>query len=274
MNEGYLILNATKDNTTEISLLIRSIKRQDPDRGVSVAVIDSSNFNFAEADQIISVNEENPTLNYFKSLLASPYDKTIALLPDQVLTIFNPAIWENLRSMDPIILPKHRYSFNGSIIDPSVYTAANTELKNFGLNSVSNAIFLNRDKGADDVLGLAVILCANYDQDDYINFFIDQEHSMPSFPKYVWPSWILSLIQSITDCKISTFDFMHCIDLSSQENNFVNSYWSKKWCEFLTYWVNGIGTLKIENFVQHGLVKYETAGWLTEEVLTNFKMND
>lgn len=270
MSEGYLIINSTEDNTLEVNLLIESIKKIDPTRSVGVVANDKS-IKFIEADDVIYIEETNPTVAYFKSLLASPYTKTIALLPDQILTSFNTNIWENLRSFDSVIIPKNRYSFNGAVIDPSLYSAGHTEFKSFGFTSVPNAIFFNKDKGCDYIFGLAIILSASYSQHDYIDFFAEIENSMPPFPKYVWPSWMLSFVQSITDKKILTFDFMHCIDLSKQENNYFNNNWTKRWSEFLTYWVNESGEIKIENFVQRGLIKYESSGWLTDETLANLK---
>lgn len=273
MSEGYLIVNSEENNTLEVELLIESIKRIDPTRPVGV-IANNENLKFIEADDVIYINEENPTVRYFKSLLASPYTKTIALLPDQILTQFNIDSWENLRSFDAIIIPKHRYSFNNSIIDASLYSTSHTEIKSFGIDSIHNAVFFNKDKGCDNIFGLAVILSASYDQGNYIDFFAEKENSMPPFPKYIWPTWLLSLIQSITDGKILTLDFMHCIDLSKQENNYFNNNWTKRWSEFLTYWVNEKRELKIENFVQKGLVKYQSNSWLTDEVVTNLKIND
>jgi len=270
MSEGYLIVNGDVDNQVEIDLLIHSIKKIDPTRPVSV-IVNNKDIKFIKADKVIYLKDKNPTLCYFQALLATPYTKTIALLPDQLLTAFDTTVWENLRGLDSIILPRNRYSFNSQIIDPVLYNNPSTELKNFGLCSIPNAIFFNKDKGCDNIFGLATILCANYDQDNYINFFADKEHEMPSFPKFIWVGWVLSLLQVITSGKISTYDFMHCIDLSKQENNFVNNNWTRRWSEFLTYWVNDSSTLKIENFVQLGLVKYETIGWLTEETLLNLK---
>lgn len=270
MSEGYLIVNGNIDNQVEVDLLIHSIRKIDSNRPVSVIVNDGS-IRFAGVDNVIYSNEQNPTLGYFKAMLASPYTKTIALLPDQLLTAFDTTVWENLRGLDAIILPENRYSFNGQIIDQTMYNNPSTELKSFGLCSIPNAIFFNKDKGCDNIFGLGAILCANYNQDDYINFFMDKEHEMPSFPKFIWDSWVLSLLQVITSGKISTFDFMHCIDLSKQENNFINNNWTRRWSEFLTYWVNDSGELKIENFVQSGLVKYESCGWLNEEALSTLK---
>jgi hypothetical protein len=270
MSEGYLIINATTKNSVEVNLLITSIKKIDPTRPVSVIVNDVA-AKFIEADQVICLTEPNPTLCYFKSMLASPYTKTIGLLPDQILTYFDTGVWENLRGMESIVLPKDRHLFNNQVIDPFMYSDASTEIKSFGLASVPNAIFFNKEQGCDYIFGLASLLCSNYDQDNYIQFFADKENEMPPFPKFVWPSWILSLLQSITEQKISTYNFVHCIDLSRQENNYFNNNWSKRWSEFLTYWVNEESSLKIENFVQQGLVKYESPAWLTDEILENFK---
>lgn len=270
MSEGYLIINGTVENSTEVNLLITSIKRIDPTRPISVIVNDNA-AKFIEADSVIYLKEHNPTLCYFKSMLVSPYTNTIGLLPDQLLTYFDVGVWENLKGLDPIVLPENRYLFNNQIVDPMMYSNASAEFKSFGISSIPNAIFFNKDKGCDYIFGLASILCSSYDQDNYISFFANKEHEMPPFPKYIWPSWVLTLLRSITEKKISTFDFMRCIDLSRQENNYINNNWTKRWSEFLTYWVNDEGTLKIENFVQQGLVKYESKGWLTEEILENFK---
>jgi len=273
MSEGYLIINGTEENHVEVDLLITSIKRIDPTRPVSV-IVNDVNVRFIEADKVLVLKENNPTLLYFKSLLMSPYAKTIGLLPDQLLTMFDTSVWENLRGLDPIVIPKNRYSFSGQIIDPALYPNSSTELKSFGISSVPNAIFFNKEKECDYIFGLATVLCANYNQDQYIEFFAGKDHEMPTFPKYIWPTWILSLLQLITTSKISTYDFINCIDLSKQENNFINNNWTKRWSEFLTYWVNDEGVLKIENFVQQGLVKYESSGWLTEETLANLKTHD
>lgn len=270
MNEGYLIINAHEGNVVEVNLLIQSIKSIDTERSVGVVVNDTG-LKFVEADDIILVDEANPTVRFFKSLLASPYTKTISLLPDQLLTAFDTNIWENLRSLNSIVLPKNRYAFNDTVIDPTLYGLCQREIKSFSLTSIPNAIYFNKDNGCDYIFGLAVILSSNYDQNNYIEFFTDKEHSMPPFPEYIWPSWMLSFLQNITDEKISTFDFMHCIDLSKQENNYINDNWTKRWSEFLTYWVNEQGQIKIENYIQRGLIKYDTSAWLTEETTQNLK---
>jgi hypothetical protein len=270
MSEGYLIINSTIDNKTEVDILISSIKRIDTTRPISVVTNDST-ISFIEADQVIVQDELNYTLKYFKSLLASPYNKTISFLPDQILTMFDTGVWENLRSLNSVVIPKNRYSFNNDIVNPAMYASASEELKSFELESIPNAIYFNKDNGCADIFGLASILSADYNQDKFIDFFVDKEHSMPPFPTYVWPSWILSFLRSIIDQKISTFDFIHCIDLSIQENNYVNNNWTRRWSEFLTYWVNEQGVIKIENFVQQGLIKYDSKAWLTENILKNLK---
>jgi len=269
-DEGYLIINGHEENIFEINLLIQSIKHIDSKKRIGV-IANYKDLKFIDADDIIYIDEPNPTVLFFKSLLASPYTKTIALLPDQLLTSFNPNIWENLRGMNSVVLPKNRYSFNNNVIDPTLYALAQSEIKSFGLTSIPNAVYFNKKCGSDYIFGLAIILSANYEQNDYIDFFADKEHNMPSFPEYIWPSWILSFLQSITSDKISTFDFVYCIDLSKQENNYINNNYTKRWSEFLTYWVNDRGTLKIENFVQQGLIKYDSSAWLTEDTKRNLK---
>jgi hypothetical protein len=175
--------------------------------------------------------------------------------------------------MNSIVIPKTRSSFNGELLDYSLYTEGSTEQKSFGEGSIIDAIFFNKDKGCDYVFGMAVLIASNYDQNQCIDFFADKENNaMPPFPEYLWPEWLMSLMYKILGFKITKFDFVNLIDLSIRENSYVNDSWSKKpWSEFLSYWVNDHGDIKIENYVQLGLVKYNTSAWLTNDTLTNLR---
>jgi hypothetical protein len=275
MTEGYLIVDCKMKNLTQVELLIKSIRLFDKERPISI-IAHENNLKkyllyidqeiFLEPDEILSAT-------YFHSLLASPYTKTIAFNPDQILTNFNIDVWENLRGMNSIVMPKTRSSFNGELLDCSLYTEGSTEQKSFGEGSIIDAIYFNRDKGCDYVFGMAVLIASQYNQNEFIDFFADKENNaMPPFPKYLWPEWLMSFMYKILGLKITKFDFVNLIDLSLRENSYVNDQWSKKpWPEFLSYWVNDQGDIKIENYVQLGLVKYNTSAWLTAETLTNLR---
>jgi hypothetical protein len=170
-------------------------------------------------------------------------------------------------------MPKTRSSFNGELLDYSLYSEGSNEQKSFGEGSIIDAIFFNKDKGCDYVFGMAVLIASQYNQNEFIDYFADKENnSMPAFPKYIWPEWLMSLMYKILPFKITKFDFVNLIDLKIRENSYVNDSWSKKpWPEFLSYWVNDTGDIKIENYIQLGLVKYSTSAWLTEDSLTNLR---
>lgn len=273
--EGYLIVNCNMKNLTRVELLIKSIRLFDKQRPISIiAHEDNLKKYLLYVDQEIYLkHNEILSANYYYSLLASPYTKTIAFNPDQILTNFNVEVWENLRGMNSIVIPKTRSSFNGELLDYSLYAHSSVEEKSFGEGSIVDAIFFNRDKGCDYVFGMAVLLSHSYNQNEFIDFFADKENNaMPPFPKYLWPEWLMSLMYKILGFKITKFDFVNLIDLSLRENSYVNDQWSKKpWSEFLSYWVNDQGDIKIENYVQLGLVKYNTSSWLTTETLTNLR---
>lgn len=278
MNEGYLIVNCVKSNLTQVELLIKSIRFFDKERPISIVTNEPDLVKYLlYVDNDIFLDPEtvfnNDTALYFQSLLKSPYEKTIAFLPDQILTNFNPEVWENLRGMNSIVIPKTRSNFNGEQLPNSVYYHSAIEEKSFGEGSILNAIFYNKNKGCDYALGMAVLISIYYNQNEYIDFFSEFENNaMPAFPEYIWPGWIISLIGKILSFKLSKFDFIDCIDLSLRENSYINDQWSKKpWSEFLSYWVNESGNIKIENYIQSGLIKYNTNAWLTENTLTNLR---
>lgn len=275
MTEGYLIVNCNMKNLTRVELLIKSIRLFDKERPISViAHEDNLKKYLLYVDQEIYIEPSKIlSATYFHSLLASPYTKTIAFNPDQILTNFNVDVWENLRGMNSIVIPKTRTSFNGELLDYSLYTEGSAEQKSFGEGSIIDAIYFNKDKGCDYVFGMAVLIASQYNQNQFIDFFADNENNaMPPFPKYIWPEWLMSLMYKILGLKITKFDFINLIDLSVRENSYVKDQWSKKpWTEFLSHWVNDLGDIKIENYVQLGLVKYNTSAWLTEDTLTNLR---
>jgi len=275
MTEGYLIVDCKIKNLTQVELLIKSIRLFDKERPISIiAHEDNLKKYLLYIDQEIYLEpSEVIASTYFHSLLASPYTNTIAFNPDLILTNFNVDVWENLRGMNSIVMPKTRSNFNGELLDYSLYTEGSTEQKSFGEGSIIDAIYFNKDKGCDYVFGMAVLISSHYNQNEFIDFFEDKENNaMPPFPQYIWPEWLMSLMYKILGLKITKFDFVNLIDLSIRENSYVNDQWSKKpWSEFLSYWVNDQGDIKIENYVQLGLVKYSTGAWLTTDTLTNLR---
>ena len=95
-------------------------------------------------------------------------------------------------------------------------------------------------------------------------FFVNEKNKVPN-------NEILKVLNIILKSKKPLILVGGGIKRSKQENNFINNNWTRRWSEFLTYWVNDSGVVKIENFVQLGLVKYESCGWLNDESLTNLK---
>lgn len=275
MSEGYLIVNCNMKNLTQVELLVKSIRLFDKQRPISIIAHEDNlkKYLLYIDEEIYLKPSKILTATYFHSLLASPYTKTIAFNPDQILTNFNIDVWENLRGMNSIVMPNTRIDFNGDLLDCSLYTHGSIEQKSFGEGSIIDAIFFNKDKGCDYVFGMAALISYYYNQNKFIDFFADKENNaMPPFPKYMWPEWVMSLMYKILEFKITKFDFINLIDLSVRENNYTKNQWSNKtWTEFLSYWVNEQGDIKIENYIQLGLVKYNTSAWLTDSTLTNLR---
>lgn len=270
-NEGYLIPLVTSDNLWQAELLAQSIKAIDHNR--QVVAITREQISSSVLDQVITLDGlcDDDNFNYFFSLLHSPFEKTIAVLPDQILTKFNVGAWESLRGLGGMVLPKNRYSFSGELIYDTVYWRGNIENKSFGRTSNINAMYINKAEGADELLGFALTLCGNYQQDAAIEWVkeknkLNQEVLLPFFPEYLWSEWVVSFITTLNPERVKRFDFVNCIDLSKQEMNHWNAIWSKEsWSTFLNYWVTDVPEIKIENFIQHGLIRYQHTGWLTDD---------
>jgi len=278
MSEGYLIPLLTEENHEQVEMLACTIKKIDPLRKV-VAVSHKQLNSLKGVDQIKVLDGlcDDATFNYFFSLLHSPFDKTIAFLPDQILTKFNTDVWEGLRGLGSMVMLKNRYSFSGETIPDAAYWKGDIELKSFGIASNINAIYFDKTQDASDILGFAIKLCGHYNHTDALNWAKDKNADgedifLPFFPEFLWPEWVMSFVQTVLQDKIVTFDFIHSIDLGKQEMNHWAPIWSREpWSRFLNYWVTDAGELKIENFVQHGLVKYQHAGWITDKVSRTFK---
>ena len=278
MNEGYLIPLLNDSNVAQVELLACSIKAIDNTRRI-VAVANKEFTGIKGVDLVITPEGlcDDDTFNYFYGLLKSPFDKTIAFLPDQILTKFNVDVWEALRGLSGIVVPKTRNSFSGDPIGEEVYWTSSMELKSFGMSTNLNAVYLNKEKDAQDVLGFALKICGTYDQKSAMDWSIEKQRTgedvcLPFFPDFLWIEWVMSFIRSVANEKIMEFDFLNSIDLGMQEMNHWSPHWSKEpWTRFLNYWVTDTAALKIENFIQHGLVKYQHTGWLTDKIKKAFK---
>lgn len=278
MSEGYIIPLLTEENVEQVEMLACSIKRIDPLRKV-VAIAREQQNSIKGVDQIKVLDGlcDDDTFNYFFSLLHSPFDKTIAFLPDQILTKFNTDVWEGLRGLGSMVMLENRSSFSGERIDEAAYWKGDIEIKSFGFASNINAIYFDKKQDAADILGFAIKLCGNYNHTGALEWSKEKNSSgedvfLPFFPEFLWPEWVLSFARSVLPDKIISFNFLNSIDLGKQEMNHWAPIWSKEpWSRFLNYWVTDTGEIKIENFVQHGLVKYQHVGWITDKIAKTFK---
>lgn len=278
MNEGYLIPLLTPENRDQVDLLSAMIKAWDPSRKIA-AVSKVSVDDLPHVDEVIVLDElvDDTTFNYFLSLLNSPFDKTIAFYPDQVLTAFNTGVWESLRGLGSMVVLSSRSAFNGDPVPESQYWKGDIEIKSFGMASNLNAIYFDKQQDAKDILGFAIALCGNYNHDAALEW-VNEKNSqgdelfLPFFPEFLWPEWIISFIRTVSSDKIISFDFLDSIDLGKQEMNQDNIKWNTEhWNRFLSYWVTDAGELKIENFIQLGLIRYHNSGWLSDDVKNKLK---
>ena len=280
MTEGYVILQVTQENIKQAELLACTIHAQDSTRPIAIITNDYDIEKVEFVDKIVYLDKNsapNNELEYFKNCLSSPYLQSICFTVNQLLTSFNPIVWENLKGMGPVVFPKTRYSFSYETIEDKAYWKNSLEEKTFGFSSIIDAVYLDKETGSDDILGLAIDIAGLYKQEEYLTWLQEFKKNtddvmLPVFPEYLWPSWIVSYIATITENKIKFVDFVKYVDLKKQENNFWNKIWSEQsWNKFLSYWVNEQSQLKIENFIQLGLISYSEPNWLDEKIIKHIK---
>lgn len=277
MKEIYIINCETEEQIICAELLSKSIKKFDSNRDIVVTTPLSADA-FTSSVKIHNYElTSNPTLNFFKAIVDVECDRAIYFKPDQLLTHFSDECWETLRNLSSIVTLKTRLSFSGNPIDPDVYYQDNINVSTLKITKNTNAMFLDFSKQARQLLGFCIDFCSNYNYEDVQEFAATikengDQNSLPSFPEFIWPSWILSYASLLFDDEFIEFDFLDNIDLSLQEYNISDHVWSgKPWHQFLSYWVSDLGQLKIENFIQSGLVKYQNTVWLNDVIMSRIQ---
>ena len=277
MTEGYLILGAD-DNIERVSLLAKSIKAIDSTRKVAVVTYEHTK-SIDGVDIIVVADKFSPPsarLQYFYRVMKSPFDRTIAFDKNQLLLSFDVNIWETLRGLGPVVLPDTRNSYSYEAITANSYWTAEIEKNTFNVTPVLNTGYFDKTLGSDDVMGLGMDIAGRYNSMDYIGWVTEyklaNDIALPNFPDHLWPEWIIGFISSITDNKIKFYNFIDCVDLKKQDNNKWNDKWSKlPWNRFLNYWVTDTAQIKIENFIQTGLLHYDDCNWMSSDTINNIK---
>jgi len=277
MKEIYIIHCEQSDDVLSSELLAESIRRFDDSRDIiittpvpAVEFSKGTNLHLYEATP-------NPTLNYFKSAVDVNCDRAIFFKSDQILTHFSTECWETLRNLSSIVTLKTKLSFAGEEINPKVYYLDSVNIANLGSTKNLNAVYFDFSKNARQLLGFCIDFSSNYDYNSIQQFThaLREKNAtvaLPAFPEFTWPSWVFTYVSLLFEEEFIEFDFLDNIDLSKQDYNIEDHIWStRSWHQFLSYWVTDIGQLKIENFIQSGLVKYQNTNWLNDIILARLK---
>lgn len=273
MKEVYVIHCENENEILSAELLSKTITHFDSSRQVVITTpVSASQFSAG-----VNVNEYtdtgNPTLNYFKAIVDVDCDRAIYFKSDQLLTHFSSECWETLRNLSSIVTLKTRFSFSGETIEPSVYYQDSININNLSTTKNVNAVFFDFTKTARQLLGFCIDFSSDYNYKNIKTYITDQinngvQISLPTFPEFIWPSWVLSYVSLVFEDEFIEFDFLENIDVSKQEYNTGDHTWSSRsWNKFLSYWISDHGQIKIENFIQSGLLRYQTTAWLDDIII-------
>jgi hypothetical protein len=273
MKEVYVIHCENENEILSTELLLKTIKHFDSSRQIIVTTpLSADRFSVG-----IVVNEytdtNNPTLNYFKAIVDVDCDRAIYFKSDQLLTHFSSECWEALRNLSSIVTLKTRFSFSGETINPALYYQDNININNLSTTKNVNAVFFDFTKTARQLLGFCIDFSSDYNYKNIRTYITEQinngtQINLPTFPEYIWPSWVLSYVSLVFEEEFIEFDFLENIDVSKQEYNTGDHIWSSRsWNKFLSYWISDHGQIKIENFIQSGLLKYQTTAWLDDIII-------
>lgn len=273
MKEVYIINCENESEILSAELLAKCIKHFDSSRDVIISTTQPPS-KFSSGLNIVQYTDtSNPTLNYFKAIVDVECDRAIYFKPDQLLTHFTDECWETLRNLSSIVTLKTRLSFSGEPINPQVYYQDSINLSNLSATKNVNAVYFDFTKHGRQLLGFCIDFASDYDYKNIKKYVADQinngeQINLPTFPEYIWPSWILTYTSLVFDDEFIEFDFLDNIDVSKQDYNTADHIWSSRsWNKFLSYWISDSGQLKIENFIQSGLLKYQTTAWLDEIII-------
>ena len=269
MKEAYVIHCENDKQVQSAELLATTLKFYDSSR--IVAVTTPCN---ATAFKVITTvhtyeSTSNPTLNYFKAIVDLDYDRILYFKADQLMTHFTTDAWETLRNLSSVVTLADRLDFSGEKIQPEVYYQDSINLKTVQETTNTNVVYFDFSKSARQLIGFCIDFSSDYSYESVQSFVRDMRDlgnhvDLPNFPEYIWPSWVLSFTSKVFDDEFIKFNFVDNIDLSRQELNIKDGIWaSKRWNHFLSHWFTEQGQLKIENFIQSGLVKYENIAWIT-----------
>ena len=273
MKEVYIINCESESDVASTNLLAKTIRKFDTTREIIVTT-PNPNSEFEKFTQVhVYESTANPTLNYFKAAVNVECDRAIYLKSDQLLTHFSTDCWETLRNLSSIVTLKTRLGFSGREINPDNYYQDNVNLATLKTTKNINAVYLDYSKQARQLLGFCIDFCSNYNYNDVQNYIIDMVtdnniNNLPSFPEFIWPSWLVSFASLVFEDEFIEFDFLDNIDLSRQEYNIIDHIWADtNWNKFLSYWVTEQGQFKIENFIQSGLIKYQNTQWFNDDII-------
>jgi len=271
MKEIYLINCSNKAELDQAKVLAVSLRHFDKSRPVYIAGPKELEEQYPNFITFGYESEGNYTHDYFTALIESDFDRAIYFTPWQICQYFDPAVWEPLRNLTPIVGLNIKKMYNESIIDPSVYFEDKVNIATLNTTFNNSAIYVDNTKNAKKIIGSCIDLAASYSLDE-VNQVVEkllEENKevalLDNFPDSVWPSWVLSLYSIVYEDLFFKYDFVNNIDLSRQECANNEQWRTSKWNHFLRYHVDNDGILRIENFVQKGLVTYRDPSWLSDD---------
>jgi hypothetical protein len=270
MKEAYVIHCEDDKQVQSAELLATTLKFYDSSRPI-VVVTPCTPTSFKVIKEVRAYEStSNPTLNYFKAIVDLDYDRILYFKPDQLMTHFTIDAWETLRNLSSVVTLEDRLDFAGEKILPDVYYQDSINIKTIQKTTNVNVVYFDFSKSARQLIGFCIDFSSDYSYESAQLFVRAAKDAgtavdLPQFPEYIWPSWLLSFASIVFDEEFIKFNFVDNIDLSRQEFNIKDSIWaSKRWNHFLSHWFTERGQLKIENFIQSGLIKYENIAWITD----------
>jgi hypothetical protein len=211
-------------------------------------------------DKILVLDNADTDYNLIRALEESPYNKTLFLYSDSIVTANISPVFE-LLSIFSMVFPRAT-DFKGLPVSSELYDNRKIITKNSLPDIWTSAILYDKSESSKRVLARAKNVYSNWTV--YKNN-IAKEYNLENGLTSKFNT-IISMSVYLEDEPVPDTSFAFS-NLSKQPNNlFIKSSATMDWFTYLGFWITDESKFKVENYIQQGIV-HTTSAFPAKEYL-------
>ena len=215
-------------------------------------------------DKILVLDNAATDFNLIRSLEESPYNKTLFVYSDSIITADITPVF-GLLNIFKMVFPSAQ-DFKGLTVPSDLYDNRKIITKNQLPDIWTSAILFDKSENTKRVIARAKHVYSNWQI--YKNN-IAKEYNLENGLKLAFNT-IMSMAVYLEDEPVAQTAFVFN-NLSRQPNNlFIKSSATMDWFSYLGFWVTDESKFKVENYIQQGIV-HLTSSFPAKEYLQRIK---